>query len=555
MLKKVRIAGLGIASTMLMSLGFVMPATAASVPSGTVSTILGEHAGKCIGVKGSSNAAGALLQSQNCSDSGFQNWKMTKQSDNYYEIKNVASGKCLDVTGWSTVAGENLQQWDCNGLETQRWNISDQGNGIFAIISKMSGLAVEVADASTQNGGRIVQWDWMNQSHQRWSFPSNGSGGGNAGGDNPIGFGANVTGGAGGEVVTVSTPEQLRTAITGNTPRIIHVSGSIDFRRTEGFTTGLGCTNSENYCSLNGKQEKILDRMDYCVGHSKYNITYDSAGVQPLLVGSNKTIIGVGANSGIKGKGFRMVNGVSNIIIRNLSITDINDGIVWGGDGITIDNASRIWVDHNYFARIARQFIVTGWGTAQQVTISGNYLDGTTDYGHYCNRRHYWMMLFLAERQSITLAGNRIHMGSGRSPKVGANTNAQGGVVHMINNYLDQNYGSGADNMQQTTLLMEGNYFEKGTRFEPIARSATSNPLFAPTSANIGYANNYCSSILGRSCVSNVDLNNSGNFVVNSSAMSNINANSNWRNVIRSVRPKSASEVRSQRFGPQSDIQ
>ena len=46
---------------------------------------------------------------------------------------------------------------------------------------------------------------------------------------------------------------------------------------------------------------------------------------------------------------------VSNILVRNLSIADINGAVIWGGEAITIDNASGIWLDHNCIARIGRR--------------------------------------------------------------------------------------------------------------------------------------------------------------------------------------------------------
>jgi pectate lyase len=227
-------------------------------------------------------------------------------------------------------------------------------------------LAVDVYGARKANDSRVVQHTWTGADNQRWTFPSSSSSSGSTNTTNtPFGFATGTTGGAGGQVVTVSTPSQLENAIRGNTPRIIRVNEIIDFR--ENRTTSAGCTYSENNCRYNGKQEKILARLGYCDGRSTYNITYDAAGVEPMRVGSNKTIIGIGSRSGIKGKGFYLRDGVSNIIIRNLPITDMNDGIVSGGDAVSLDNASRIWIDQNYIARIGRQMLVTGLGTARQV--------------------------------------------------------------------------------------------------------------------------------------------------------------------------------------------
>ncbi len=45
-------------------------------------------------------------------------------------------------------------------------------------------------------------------------------------------------------------------------------------------------------------------------------MTYDNAGVLGITVASDKTLLGQGSLGIIKGKGIRMVSGVSNIIIQ-----------------------------------------------------------------------------------------------------------------------------------------------------------------------------------------------------------------------------------------------
>ena len=519
---------------------------------GSVAALQNVKVNNCLGVSGHSSANGALLESQGCDGSGFQSWQLVSDSNGYYQLMNQGSGKCIDVPAGSSVQGLQMQQWACYNGDYQKWSLADQGSGNYFITSKYTGQVLDVAGASSANGADVIQWPAKSSGNenQLWSMVTS------SGGNTPeiIGFAAGTTGGAGGEVVTVTTPGELSAVISDNTPRIIRISGIIDFRNTEGSSTELGCTYSDNYCSYNGKQEKILNFGSYCSGRTTYNITYDTAGKTPLQVGSNKTLIGVGSNSGIKGKGLRMSGGVSNIIVRNLSITDINDGVIWGGDAITLTGTSNIWIDHNYIARIGRQFLVTGWDTAQNVTFSNNYLDGQTDYGHYCDQRHYWNLLLVAENQSITLANNRFHMTSGRAPKFGKqDTASTAGILHIVNNYWDDNYAegfSGADG----TAIMEGNYFANGNNFTPISGSSTNMPLYAPLDSSMGSANSYCQSVLGRSCAANYDANGSSNFVINSSAMSSLQQNSSWLNAVKSVTPQSYSTVQSMSFGPQSSI-
>lgn len=109
-----------------------------------------------------------------------------------------------------------------------------------------------------------------------------------------FGFGAGTTGGAGGTTQVVTTASAFLTAVASAGPRTIMVSGALSFA---------------------------------------------TAGVS-----SDKTIIGLGTNTTLTGT-LRM-NGSTNVILRNLHISNPN-GAEGVSDGITIDNfAHHVWVDH-----------------------------------------------------------------------------------------------------------------------------------------------------------------------------------------------------------------
>jgi pectate lyase len=55
----------------------------------------------------------------------------------------------------------------------------------------------------------------------------------------------------------------------------------------------------------------------------------------------NKSIIGVGKGAEITGAGISIVN-ATNVILRNFAIRKIVNN-----DGITIQNSTRVWIDHN----------------------------------------------------------------------------------------------------------------------------------------------------------------------------------------------------------------
>ena len=368
----------------------------------------------------------------------------------------------------------------------------------------------------------------------------------------PVGFGRDVTGGQGGAVVTVATGAELEAALCGSvvngvcmdtTPRIIRLSSVIDFRGTEGTATSQGCVYANNGCTLNGRTEQILNQESFCSGKALFPITYDAAGTNPMLVGSNKTVMGVGANAGWKGKGLRLKDGHSNIIIRNLSLSDVNEGIIWAGDGIAIDGVSRVWIDHNALARFGRMMIVSGWGTAANVTISNNAFDGTTLCGHYCDGRHYWNVLLAGVDQSVTFIGNWFHNTSGDAPQLGRPPSAtSGGAVHVVNTYYDGAYNLGLVPGSGVLALVEGNYFSDASSFIPIAQPS-GDPVFAPLDAAIETANVDCRATLGRNCSGNRATNSTENFIMDATVMPAIRATPAYVTGMGAVTPLGSAEV------------
>ena len=110
-----------------------------------------------------------------------------------------------------------------------------------------------------------------------------------------------TTGGGQGEVVRVSTREDLAKYASGSTPRTIVIENDI-----------LG----------------------------KGNIGEGAAGVKDYIsIGSNKTIVGAGNGVTLTKVGLD-VNGQQNIILRNLRIKDCNP------DALSFRNTHHVWVDH-----------------------------------------------------------------------------------------------------------------------------------------------------------------------------------------------------------------
>ena len=360
----------------------------------------------------------------------------------------------------------------------------------------------------------------------------------------PRGFGGLVTGGAGGDEVTVSTIAELAAALcstrsgstcTDTTPRIIHVPSQLfDFTGTEGTITTTGCYVQQ--CS-SGESELITDVLGGCNGKTTFDVTLDSAGLAPLLVGSNKTVLGTGPGAVIKGKGLRLGGGVSNIILRNITFASINPQTVWGGDAITLDNADNVWIDHNRFSLIGRHMLVTGFGKSPNVTVSWNEFDGATPYSATCNGSHYWVML-LTGAGGMTIENNWIHDTSGNGPQVGG---AEGSAVtmHLVNNYYTHVPGHAIDpksysslsmgavtDTWATQMLLEGNVFLDVDTPITIGKMTTTATYsygpgfaFAPLASTLSNTTSACQPALDRDCTENLANPESGTFPLDAQAV------------------------------------
>ncbi|KAF2438119.1 polysaccharide lyase family 1 protein [Karstenula rhodostoma CBS 690.94] len=310
------------------------------------------------------------------------------------------------------------------------------------------------------------------------------------------GFASGVTGGGAATAVTPTSTDELVSYLGDSEPRVIILNQEFDFTDSEGTTTAAGCSpwGTGSQC------QTAINKDDWCTNYEPdapkvSSITYNKAGVDGIVVASDKTIIGEGSKGVIKGKGLRMANGVKNIIIQNIHVTSINPEYVWGGDGITIDGADLIWIDHVKTSLIGRQHIVLGTESSGKVTISNSEIDGTTSWSAQCNAYHYWSVLFLGSDDQVTFKGNYIHNTSGRGPKVGGKT-----VLHAVNNYWG--------NIDPT-----GHAFEIDSGAYILAEGNTFDGVKTPVSTLEGklYTGTDCSSALGRACVEN-NLTGSGDF-------------------------------------------
>lgn len=210
-----------------------------------------------------------------------------------------------------------------------------------------------------------------------------------------------TTGGAAGPTVTVTSWAQLKTEAGKKTPETILVSGML-------------------------------------------------SGSGQIQVRNDKTIRGVGANSGLAGGGLK-VSHYNNVIIQNLKISN-----AVGTDAITIQDAEHIWIDHNelwsdrahdidYYDGLidithASDWVTVSWNRIHdhwKTSLVGHDDDnGAEDTGHL----------------TVTYHHNEFFNLDARQPSI------RFGTAHIFNNYFHDSV-NGVHSRMSAQVLVEGNVF------------------------------------------------------------------------------------------------
>lgn len=226
--------------------------------------------------------------------------------------------------------------------------------------------------------------------------------------------------------------------------------------RLEGFAEGT--TGGADGETVTAADQSELE--DYLSAEEPYVILVDGAiEVSPkgteMDIASNKSVVGVGTGGEIVGGGFFLGEDTSNVIIRNLTIRDTEmpeddpDDKDFDYDGIQMDGASDVWIDHNRIARM-NDGLVDSRKDTTNLTVSWNEIgEGNKAFGIG------WTDNVTAE---ITIHHNWIHDTGPRNPSTDNVAHA-----HLYNNYLQNIDGYGNYSRGYTKMVIENSYFENVT--------------------------------------------------------------------------------------------
>jgi pectate lyase len=264
----------------------------------------------------------------------------------------------------------------------------------------------------------------------------------------PDGFGGKATGGGAAAIVVAKDVSTLRTAIeSDDTARVVVVpEGYLDFRPAAAdVSTASACPTA---CDTSSVTEYVLLPTGTDCSTTEVSVKRNE---RKIHVRSNKTIVGLGRGTQLRGAWFDLSNR-SNIILRNLTWFDVNPDLIEAGDGLGLDGTAQLWVDHCTFKWISDGFTDLS-AASVGATFSWVRFDGTN--AAECRGRH------LRSNEVIDSEATYHHCFwqhvDGRAPFVhGASARA-----HLYNNVvedaLDYAVGSGC----QGQVLLEGSYFEE----------------------------------------------------------------------------------------------
>lgn len=117
-----------------------------------------------ISVEGKSLEKGANIQLAQESGTDEQIFKLEKQNDGWYMLKNQNSGKYFDVASGSALPGANLKQFTSNKSNAQKFKFYDAGQGKYYIKSKL----LTYVESQGEDAGNVYMNSVSGEDKQKW---------------------------------------------------------------------------------------------------------------------------------------------------------------------------------------------------------------------------------------------------------------------------------------------------------------------------------------------------------------------------------------------------
>jgi pectate lyase len=237
----------------------------------------------------------------------------------------------------------------------------------------------------------------------------------------------------------------------------------VGFATVDGTTTGGG-TATPTVVRTQAELRACATAAGPQICRVSGTLTFDP--FEEIKVQSDKTIIGAGTEAEIVMGGFFLGAGVHNVIIRNLTIRDsyiegqYDDGGDNGGDrdGVQMDTADHVWIDHCHFNDLGDGQIDSRKDTTYVTTSWNIFENHNKTYGIG------WTDNLTAQ---MTIHHNLIRNTTQRNPSTDNVLRA-----HLFNNLLKNvtsygNYARGATNLVLQNSVFDTvndpHYYDTGT--------------------------------------------------------------------------------------------
>ena len=115
--------------------------------------------GKCLQLRGGSNANGTAVETWDCNGSEGQKWTRVSNTVRSY-------GKCLDIANSGVTDGSQIILWPCHGGQGQVFQHRADGS----LFNPRSGKCLEIPASNLTNGTRSIIWTCDARPKQTWAF-------------------------------------------------------------------------------------------------------------------------------------------------------------------------------------------------------------------------------------------------------------------------------------------------------------------------------------------------------------------------------------------------
>lgn len=392
-----------------------------------------------------------------------ENWRFDYVGANsvgsYFKITNMGTGRLITPLSYNVSEGSSCVIYGSESATSQHWYViavsqDSYGNDLHYKIVNYDNPDLAITYNSSANTVSLATYSGADS--QKWLLNTAGLQGFAGYAKDPNGnVKASAIGGLLGEVVEVTTFDELKTACSDATPRTIVITKDIS-------KTGTYTTDS------NGRYR------------------FNDAGIYMY---PNKTIIGSYSANSLYNVYFRTYEGNygqgKNIIIRNIEIShdkELNNDNIW-----EFSYGSNFWIDHCTFIGHDK---INGASTGLDDWDKFLNFKGTTDFVTISDCKfglhEYGVLLGYPTdtqetyntyngRPCVTLADNYYNNCITRAPAL-----MRYGYFHSMNNYV-VNFDMGYTIYTACKLYSENNYFDGGTGKGSVVNDGTSTSDISST--------------------------------------------------------------------------